>query len=143
MVLPNHPTFDDRRDSFQIDLWEVEELSPRVMIRQTNSTSLQEESDLANEAREMAHIWEKALKHWIAWRYNSEVITRKLEKGDLVLQRANIGRPLLGHGKLATNWEGPYKLTDVLGKGAYKLSMISGSEVSRTWNSSNLRRFFI
>ena len=81
----------------------IEELSPQVMFGQTDSTSLREESDLPNEAREMAHIQEKALKHRIAQRYNSEVITHKFEKGDLVLWHANIGKPLPGHRKLAAN----------------------------------------
>ena len=120
----------------------VEELSPRVMFRHTSSSSLREESDLINEVRDMAHICEKALKHRITQRYNSQVIPRKFKKGDLVLRHANIEKSPR-HEKLAANWEGPYKVTNVLGKEAYKLSMISGSEVLRTWNSSNLRGFFI
>ena len=80
-------------------LVEVEKLSLLVMFRQTDSTTLQEEFDLANEARDMAHIREKSLKHRIAQRYNSEVIPRKFEKGDLVLRCANIGKapPSIGN----------------------------------------------
>ena len=40
---------------------EVKELSPRVIFQSTSSRALREEVDLANEAREMAHILEKAL----------------------------------------------------------------------------------
>ena len=45
---------------------EVEELSPRVIFRQTDSTSFREESDLANKVKETTHIRESALKHRIA-----------------------------------------------------------------------------
>ena len=68
----------------------------------------------------------------MAKRYNSFVIPRKFEDGDLVLRRANIEPPTLGHGKLVANWEDPYKIVEVLGNGAYKLSALSGSQVPRS-----------
>ena len=55
------------------------------------------------------------------------MVPHKFEEGDLVSYRANIGQPIPGHGKLAANWEGPYKIVEVLGKGAYKLSTLFGS----------------
>ena len=81
----------------------VEKPSPWVIFWSTSSQAFRKEADLANEAREMAHIWEKALKHWIANIYNADVIPRKFQEGDLVLWRANIEQPPLGPGKLATN----------------------------------------
>ena len=41
---------------------EVKEPSPRVMFQCTNSQALLEEADLANEAREMAHLQEKGIE---------------------------------------------------------------------------------
>ena len=64
----------------------VEEPSPRVIFRAMSSESLKEEIDLSGKAKEMAHIWEKALKQRITKRYNSAVIPRKFEEGDLVLR---------------------------------------------------------
>ena len=122
---------------------EVGELSPRVVFRSTNSDSIREEIDLSSEAREMVHIREKALKQRVAKRYNSSIVPWKFEKGDFVLCRANIGPPTPGHEKLVANWEGPYKVIEVLGKGAYKLSTLSESQVIRSWNSSNLRKFYV
>ena len=61
--------------------------------------------------------------------YNSAVIPHKFEEGDLVLRHANIRPPTPRQGKLAANWEGPYRAIEVLGKGAYKLLTLSGSEV--------------
>ena len=124
-------------------LVEVRELSPRVTFRSTNSDSIREEIDLSNEAREIAHIREKALKQRVTKRYNSIVVPRKFEEGDMVLRRANIEPPAPDQGKLAVNWEGPYKIIEVLGKMAYKLSTLSRSEVPRLWNSSNLRKFYV
>ena len=45
--------------------------------------------------------------------------------------------------KLAANWEGPYKVIKVLGKGAYKLAIIMGFEVPRSWNTSNIKKCYI
>ena len=84
----------------------------------------------------------KLLKQRIAKRYNARVIPKSFEKGNLVLRHVNIGLPPPRHGKLATNWEGPYKVIKTLGKGAYKLATLSSSKVPITWNSSNLRRFY-
>ena len=88
---------------------------------------MKEEIDLSSEAREMAYIREKALKQRVAKRYNSSIVPRKFKEGDLVLRRANIEQPIPGHGKLTTNWEGLYRIIEVLGKGVYKLSTLSGS----------------
>ena len=63
----------------------------------------------------------------MAKRYNSSMVPRKFEEGDLVLRQVNIGLPTPGHEKLAANWEGPYRIVEVLGEGAYKLSTLSGS----------------
>ena len=35
-------------------------------------------------------------------------------------------------GKLAPNWEGPYKVKKTLGRGSYKLETLNGEEVPRT-----------
>ena len=107
-----------------------------------SSQALQKEVNLASESREMTHIWEKALKHQITNRYNADVIPRKFQ-GDLILRCANIEPPPPRQGKLEANWEGPYRVIEVLGKRAYKLSTLSGSEVPRSWNSLNLWKFLI
>ncbi|GJW40318.1 reverse transcriptase domain-containing protein [Tanacetum coccineum] len=41
-------------------------------------------------------------------------------------------------GKLGPKWEGPYKVIEAYGTGAYKLRSMDGKEVPRTWHSSNL-----
>ena len=100
------------------------------------------EKDLVDETRQMAHLIETAIKQRIALRYNGKVLRRSLGEGDLVLRRNDIGPPTLGEGKLDAHWERPYRVREVLGKSAYKLEKLDGSEVPRTWNMANLKRFY-
>ncbi|XP_057720058.1 uncharacterized protein LOC130934514 [Arachis stenosperma] len=118
---------------------EIGEPSPRLLLKGVEETV---EKDLIDEAREMAHLTETALKQRIALRYNTKVLKRDFEPDDLVLRRNDIGPPTPGEGKLAANWEGPYRVKKVMGKGAFKLERLDGKEVPRTWNADNLRRFY-
>ncbi|XP_057756348.1 uncharacterized protein LOC130975594 [Arachis stenosperma] len=118
---------------------EIGEPSPRLLLKGVEETV---EKDLIDEAREMAHLTETALKQRIALRYNTKVLKREFEPDDLVLRRNDIGPPTPGEGKLAANWEGPYRVKKVMGKGAFKLERLDGKEVPRTWNADNLRRFY-
>ena len=45
-------------------------------------------------------------------------------------------------GKLAPNWEGPYKVQGLRGPGAYKLETMEGIEVPRTWHTQNLKIYY-
>ncbi|XP_015937141.1 uncharacterized protein LOC107462965 [Arachis duranensis] len=118
---------------------EIGEPSPRLLLKGVEETV---EKDLIDEARKMAHLTETALKQRIALRYNTKVLKREFEPDDLVLRRNDIGPPTPGEGKLAANWEGPYRVKKVMGKGAFKLERLDGKEVPRTWNADNLRRFY-
>nr|GEZ03835.1 hypothetical protein [Tanacetum cinerariifolium] len=46
-------------------------------------------------------------------------------------------------GKLDPKWEGPYEVTEALGKGAYKLKGRDGKQLSQTCNISNLKKCHI
>ncbi|GJW41013.1 reverse transcriptase domain-containing protein [Tanacetum coccineum] len=46
-------------------------------------------------------------------------------------------------GKLGSKWEGPYEVTEALGKGAYKLRDRNGKLIPRTWNVRNLKKCYI
>ncbi|GJY49938.1 reverse transcriptase domain-containing protein [Tanacetum coccineum] len=43
-------------------------------------------------------------------------------------------------GKLGPKWEGPYEVTEALGKGAYKLRDRNRKLLPRTWNVRNLKK---
>ncbi|GJZ45285.1 hypothetical protein Tco_0592881 [Tanacetum coccineum] len=46
-------------------------------------------------------------------------------------------------GKLGPKWEGPYEVTEALGKGAYKLRDRNGNTLPRTWNICNLKKCYV
>ncbi|KAL0449547.1 UNVERIFIED_CONTAM: hypothetical protein Slati_1511100 [Sesamum latifolium] len=46
-------------------------------------------------------------------------------------------------GKLDPTWEGPYKVTSVIAKGAYELENPDGHPLLRPWNVHNLKKYFV
>ncbi|GJR18724.1 reverse transcriptase domain-containing protein [Tanacetum coccineum] len=46
-------------------------------------------------------------------------------------------------GKLGPKWEGPYEVTEALGKCADKLRDHDGKKLPQTWNISNLKKCYI
>ncbi|XP_057760925.1 uncharacterized protein LOC130981349 [Arachis stenosperma] len=101
---------------------EIGEPSPRLLLKGVEEAV---EKDLIDEVREMAHLTETALKQRMALRYNTKVLKREFEPNDLVLRRNDIGPPTPGAGKLAANWEGPYRIKEAMGKGAFKLERLN------------------
>ena len=45
-------------------------------------------------------------------------------------------------GKFSTNWDGPYKVREDIGGGAYRLEQLSGDLIPNTWNVSHLKFYF-
>jgi ribonuclease HI len=123
---------------------EIGEPSARVEFfnPENNSELLREELDLIEGPREAATIREQIIKQRVARRYNEKVIPRSFEPGDLVLRKASIGARTTEKGKLAANWEGPYRVTEATGNGAYRLETLGGKEVPRHWNAMNLRKYY-
>nr|XP_025665276.1 uncharacterized protein LOC112763957 [Arachis hypogaea] len=118
---------------------EIGDPSPRKTVGGNDEEA---ERYLIDEERSIAHIKELALKQRISLRYNHGVVQQEFATDDLVLRRNDIGPPIPGERKLTPNWEGPYRIKAVIGKGAYKLERLNGDEVPRTWNAANLRRYY-
>ena len=76
----------------------------------------------------------------VARYYNAKVRPKLFRPGDLVLRKAEVSKPL-DQGKLAPNWEGPYKVADTYGPRAYRLETLEGKPIPRTWNADNLKLF--
>ncbi|XP_057724147.1 uncharacterized protein LOC130940113 [Arachis stenosperma] len=106
---------------------EINEQSPRVSFYDEvgNIKGHKEELEQLPEVREQAQIREAALKQRVTNRYNKKVIRRSFIPNDLVLIRNDIGVNKSGEGKLAANWKGSYKISEVLGKGYYKVTDLS------------------
>ncbi|XP_072073924.1 uncharacterized protein [Arachis hypogaea] len=123
---------------------EINEQSLRVSFYDevSNVQGHKEELELLPEVREQAQIREAALKHRMTSRYNKKVIRRSFAPDELILIRNDIGVNKSGEGKLAANWKGPYKISEVFGKGYYKVTDLSGTELPRSWHACNMKRYY-
>ncbi|GKE59383.1 hypothetical protein Tco_1498568 [Tanacetum coccineum] len=85
-----------------------------------NNEALEINLDLLEERREQAAIREAKSKAKMEKYYNSKVRSMSFKPGDLVYRNNEASRAE-DTGKLCPKWEGPYEVTEALGKGAYKL----------------------
>ncbi|GJV54721.1 hypothetical protein Tco_1455726 [Tanacetum coccineum] len=74
--------------------------------------------------------------------YNSKVRSTSFKPGDLV-SRSNDTSRAEEVIKLRPKWEGPYEVTEALGKGAYKLRDRDGKQLPRTWNVRNHKKCYV
>ncbi|GJT73924.1 reverse transcriptase domain-containing protein [Tanacetum coccineum] len=107
-----------------------------------NDEALEINLDLIEEKREQAAIQEAKSKAKMEKYYNSKVRSTSFRPGDMVY-RSNDASHAKDGGKLGPKWEGPYEVTESLGKGAYKLKDRNGNELPRTWNICNLKKCYI
>ncbi|RDX83581.1 Tf2-11, partial [Mucuna pruriens] len=118
---------------------EIGEPSSRTTLFESiaNEDELRENLDLLQEIREIAHIKEYAVKTRVARKYDRRVVYRDFEEGDLVLGKTTLGAE---KNKLTPKWEGPFRISEKVGRGAYRLEHLDGRRIPRTWNTSSLRR---
>nr|GEX53582.1 hypothetical protein [Tanacetum cinerariifolium] len=107
-----------------------------------NNEALEINLDLLEERIEQAAIHDAKSKAKIEMYYNSKVRNTSFKLGDVVYRNNDASRAE-DTGKLGPKWEGPYKVTEALGKGAYKLRDLDGKQLSQTWNISNLKKYYI
>nr|GEU93594.1 reverse transcriptase domain-containing protein [Tanacetum cinerariifolium] len=104
-----------------------------------NDKALEINLDLLEEKREQIAIHEAKSKAMMKKCYNAWVRNTSFKTGDLIYRNNEAGHAEEG-GKLGPKWEGPYEVTEALGKGAYKLRDCNGSILPRTWNVYNLKK---
>ncbi|GJR66777.1 reverse transcriptase domain-containing protein [Tanacetum coccineum] len=107
-----------------------------------NDEALEINLELLEEKREQAAIREAKSKRQMEKYYNTKVRNTSFKIGDLVY-RSNEASRVEDTGKLGPKWEGPYEVTEALGKGSYKLKDRNGRELPRTWNVCNLKKCYI
>ena len=98
--------------------------------------------DLLEEYREAAIIRLAEYQQKLARRYNQDVKTRDFSAGDLVLRKAVGNMWDKNDGKLAPTWEGPYKVTAIVGIRAYYSEDLDERLLPWPWNAHNLRKFY-
>ncbi|GJZ09754.1 reverse transcriptase domain-containing protein [Tanacetum coccineum] len=94
-----------------------------------NDEALEINLDLIEEKREQAAIQKAKSKAKMEKYYNSKVQSTSFRPGDMVYHSNDASHAKDG-GKLGPKWEGPYEVTESLGKGAYKLKDHKGNELS-------------
>ena len=123
---------------------EVTHTSPRVAEFQQgeNNEGMRLALDLIDEVRDEANARIVENQKRASYYYNLRVKERFFREGDLVLRKAEASG-VGPKGKMAPNWEGPYKVKTVSGQGSYKLETLDGVEVPRSWHASNLKIYYV
>ncbi|XP_076921516.1 uncharacterized protein LOC143582949 [Bidens hawaiensis] len=116
--------------------------SARILTINDNEKELRMNLDLLKERRELALIHEHNYKRQLQKYYDLRVRKCSFDAGDLVF-RNNDASGQEPPGKLTPTWEDPYKVKEVLSKGAYKLEKLDGTEIPRTWNFAQLKKCYI
>ncbi|VFR01737.1 unnamed protein product [Cuscuta campestris] len=116
-------------------------------FRESNYQPQQNEEDhlaelnLVEERRMAAEVKMSTYQQVVKKYHDNKVGPRYFQVGDEVLRRREASRPGDG-GKLAKNWEGPYRVRAIVRPGTYRLENLEGHPVERTWNSHHLRKFY-
>ncbi|XP_014522940.1 uncharacterized protein LOC106779360 [Vigna radiata var. radiata] len=107
-----------------------------------NNEQLRSNLDVIDERRHVAAIKNEAYKRLVARRYNTKVKPRRFMEGDLVWRKTADARKAPTKGKLAANWDGPFRVKEDLNNGAYRLEYLTGESIPNTWNASHLKFYF-
>ena len=91
---------------------EVHMANHRVMMYQEkdNTQQLRLNLDLMDEVKMDAEHRIAKYKNLMARQYDAMVKPRHFNIGDLVLKKVSLATKDLSHGKLGSNWEGPYRI---------------------------------
>ncbi|CAJ2661783.1 unnamed protein product [Trifolium pratense] len=122
-----------------VEVGEPSRRTEQPLEEEMNDEALREELDLVEEIRTGASLREATLKQKIAVRHDVKVIKREFEVGSLVLRRNAKDSQ---DGKLAANWEGPYRVIDKTENGAYYLEDLRGKKLPRPWNAQKLKQYY-
>jgi chemotaxis methyl-accepting protein methylase len=83
-----------------------------------------------------------AYQERVARYFNKKVKPQSFRVRDLVLRKVTFATKDSAEGKLAPNWECPYKVISCQRSGAYYLEDFARKVLSRPWNVEHLKRYF-
>ncbi|XP_057759413.1 uncharacterized protein LOC130979884 [Arachis stenosperma] len=106
-----------------------------------NNQIRQVELDTLEEVRDEARIRSETMQQIIRNKYNKKFRPRTLQQRDLVLRCLEDVQKPPGQGKLAINWEGPFRIAKVHGRGLYSLQTLEGANLPNTRNIFSLRLY--
>ena len=107
-----------------------------------NNLAQSQALDLLDERREQALIRLGSYQQQLRKDYNKNVRPRSFQQRDLVLRKVLWSTKNPTEGKLGPNWEGPYRVRSLTGTGAYHSEDLDSIPLPRSWNISNLRKYF-
>jgi hypothetical protein len=119
---------------------EITHEAPRISSYDeiTSTEALQNDVDALDEARDVVLSRTMQYQENLQNYHNRRVCPRSFEKEDLVLRLKQDG-----HGKLDSPWLGPYVVTEVIPRGAYRLKdKKTSKDEGNPWNAEQLRRFY-
>ncbi|XP_068498310.1 uncharacterized protein [Phaseolus vulgaris] len=105
---------------------EIQESSPRFQnfMAEESNEERKMNLDLLDEVREEARIKAKALKRRVEYNHSSKLKPCQFQVADLVMRKAYSYQL---ENKLSPKWTGPFRVTKVLGNGAYRLETLEGA----------------
>ena len=106
-----------------------------------NEEGIRTNLELVEEVRDQAVQRMEKYKEKTRAYFSKHTRVKNFQPGDLVLRDVAASDPT-NTGKLQPNWEGPYRVVEVLRPGTYKLGHLDGSEVPNTWHGLRLRKFY-
>ena len=107
-----------------------------------NLVDLSYDLDAIEELRESTLIRMASPKQTVKQHFNKNVKAKVFQESDYVLRRVFQNTQELNTRKLSTKWEGPYKISKDMGKGAYKLLTLDDADIPRSWNVAYLKRYY-
>ncbi|XP_024200004.1 protein NYNRIN-like [Rosa chinensis] len=108
-----------------------------------NEEQIARHLDLLDERRDAAAIHLANYQNQVARYFNKGVRPRAFRVGEFVLKRVVEDIKDHGAGKFKPVWEGPYQITEVYSKGAYRLRNIdTGRALPRPWNAIYLKKYY-
>ncbi|GAA0173287.1 hypothetical protein LIER_26939 [Lithospermum erythrorhizon] len=107
-----------------------------------NNLRMREELNFTDELRDKPLFRIVQYKHLIVRTYTRRVKNRQFNVGDLVMRMYAITHPNCKN-KLSPNWEGPYRITKVVGPAIYELSHLNGKSINHTWHATKLHKYYV
>ncbi|KAI3885366.1 hypothetical protein MKX03_030735 [Papaver bracteatum] len=90
--------------------------------------------DTVEEKRDIAHAHAEKYRARMARAYNQKVKPRRFVVGDLVLSISHHVPRNKSTGKFTPNWEGPFRVTEAVESGYYKIEHTNGTPIKGKFN---------
>ena len=107
-----------------------------------NEEQLRLNLDLIDEVRTDAEERMARYKNIMARQHDAMVKPRRFNIGNLVLKKVSLATKNPAHGKLESNWEGPYRIINCKRQLSYYLEALDGRKLEHPWNVEHLKRYY-